>query len=374
MVIDLFGLDAAEVRQRYPAVYQWVLERVKPERDAKGSTKDGTGYAKLWWIHGKPRQEMRKQLAGLSRYIATVETAKHRTFQFLDASVMPDNMLIAVAADDAFTLGVLSSAVHVHWALATGGTLEDRPRYNKSRCFETFPFPCAESVLTPDLKDLIGKLAEQIDTHRKARQSSHADLTLTSMYNVLEQLRTGAPLNTKDKLVHDQGLVGVLKSLHDELDTAVLAAYGWADLVLPADTETLLQRLVALNAQRCSEEAAGTVRWLRPSFQRSQGVQTALAADHTGADSTEADTDDTAANPAPAAITQRPWPAGVPEQIKAVADVLSQARRSLDLEELASHFSGRGRWRERLPTLLDTLLALGLLQQTGQGRWVNTVR
>lgn len=33
MVIDLFGLTVDEVRLKYPAVYQWVLERVKPERD-----------------------------------------------------------------------------------------------------------------------------------------------------------------------------------------------------------------------------------------------------------------------------------------------------------------------------------------------------
>jgi hypothetical protein len=64
-------------------------------------------------------------------------------------------------------LGVLSSSVHEAWALAQGGTLEDRPRYNKSRCFETFPFPDDDTGLTPALRHTIGTLAEQIDTHRK---------------------------------------------------------------------------------------------------------------------------------------------------------------------------------------------------------------
>lgn len=76
---------------------------------------------------------MRKQLAGLPRFIATVETVKHRTFQFLDASILPDNMLIAIASTDALHLGVLSSRVHVEWALAQGGSLEDSPRCNKTR-------------------------------------------------------------------------------------------------------------------------------------------------------------------------------------------------------------------------------------------------
>jgi hypothetical protein len=70
--------------------------------------------------------------------------------------------------------------------------------------------------------------------------------------------------------------VSVLQSLHDELDAAVLQAYGWSDLgpvpwsdeaARAAWTETLLERLVALNAKRAAEEAAGTVRWLRPEFQ-----------------------------------------------------------------------------------------------------------
>lgn len=75
-VIDLFGLSAEQARISFPAVYQRLLERVKPERDAKGTTKDGAGYAAAWWLFGKPRQVMRKQLIGLIRYIATVETAK----------------------------------------------------------------------------------------------------------------------------------------------------------------------------------------------------------------------------------------------------------------------------------------------------------
>ena len=80
MVIDLFGLNADEVRSRYPEVYQRLLERVKPERD-----QNKRESRKLnWWLFGETNPKLRQQLAGLSRYIATVETAKHRTFVFLD--------------------------------------------------------------------------------------------------------------------------------------------------------------------------------------------------------------------------------------------------------------------------------------------------
>jgi hypothetical protein len=221
---------------------------------------------------------LRPALAGLPRYIATVETAKHRTFQFLDASVLPDNKLIAIASDDAAWLGVLSSQVHVDWSLAAGSWLGvgNDPVYVKSRCFETFPFPSDDTGLTPDLTDRIRHLAEQLDAHRKARQAAFDSVTLTGLYNVLDKLRRGEALSPKEKVLHEQGLVSVLRSLHDELDAAVLAAYGWSDLgpVPWADeaaravwTEAVLERLVALNARRAAEEAAGTIRWLRPDFQ-----------------------------------------------------------------------------------------------------------
>jgi hypothetical protein len=56
----------------------------------------------------------------------------------------------------------------------------------------------------------------------------------------------------------------ILKDLHDQIDRATADAYGW-----PHDLsdEQILERLVALNAERAAEEAAGRVRWLRPDYQ-----------------------------------------------------------------------------------------------------------
>ncbi|MCC6440958.1 MAG: class I SAM-dependent DNA methyltransferase, partial [Rhodanobacteraceae bacterium] len=172
MVIDLFGLEADEVRARFPAVYQHVLERVKPERDAN----QRATYRDNWWIFGEPRRAFRPALADLPRYIATVETAKHRSFQFLDAQIAPDNKLICIALDDAFSLGVLSSTVHMRWALASGGWLGvgNDPVYVKTRCFDPFPFPAASEPQQARIRDL----AEQLDAHRKRQQAAHPDLTL----------------------------------------------------------------------------------------------------------------------------------------------------------------------------------------------------
>lgn len=360
LVIDMFGLTAIEVRQKYPAVYQWLLERVKPERDVN---RDG-GIRQNWWIHGRPRSEIRPALVDLPRYIATVETAKHRVFQFLEGSVLPDNKLVVIALQDGLHLGVLSSRVHMSWALASGSWLGvgNDPVYVKSRCFEAFPFPDLDPAGT--LAERIRTLAEQIDSHRKAQLAAHSDATLTAMYNVLEKLRSGETLTIKEKMVHEHGLVGVLKSLHDELDAAVLQAYGWADLTLPDDTDTLLVRLVELNSKRAAEEATGMVRWLRPEFQRSGQVPLNALDDGDGeGDVTEISSVETV-------VMQRPWPAELTEQIKAVAEVLADANRMLNLEGISGYFNGRGRWRERLPILLDTLVALGRARVVDDGRWV----
>ncbi len=376
LVIDLFGLTAKEVRGRFAAIYQWVVERVKPERDQNNRAT----YRDNWWLFGEPRRELRPVLDGLPRYVATVETAKHRIFQFLDASILPDNMLIAIGLDDPHFLGVLSSRVHVTWALAAGGTLEDRPRYNKSRCFETYPFPDANAAIKTRIRDL----AEQLDAHRKRQQVQHADLTLTGMYNVLEKLKSGEALSAKEKVIHEHGLVAVLKTLHDELDRAVLEAYGWSDLapmlevvngnaapVAPATRgdckraldDALLERLVALNAERAAEEQRGVIRWLRPEFQ----IPASGRPQTRGAEQIEIDTgEDVAVAAKPGA--RRPWPAALPEQVRAVADVLAAARTPLTRADIEGCFTGRGPWKRRLPQIFDTLIAVGRVRVVNDGR------
>ena len=271
MVIDLFGLEAEEVRQRFPEVYQHVKSEVKEKIVVTDEKEQKVGrdwnnratYRENWWVFGEPRKELRPALAGLSRYIATVETAKHRVFEFLSGEILPDNRIVVFALSTGFDLGVLCSRIHVIWTLANGGTLEDRPIYTKSRCFDPFPFP----DVTEAQKVAIRAIAEELDTHRKRVLAEHGHLTLTGLYNVLEKLRAGVKpdaLDTDDRRVFDDGLVLILKELHDKLDVAVAEAYGW-----PADLadEEILARLVALNKERAAEEARGLVRWLRPEYQ-----------------------------------------------------------------------------------------------------------
>lgn len=390
-VIDTFALDEQQLRLQFPDAYQWLKDHVKPERDLNPR---GT-YRINWWRHAETRSKFRSALHGLNRFIATSRTARHRTFQFVGAQALPETKVLVIADQDPFALGILSSTPHVAFAERVGGWLGvgNDSTYNHSDCFEKFPFPADDTGLSPALAERIRTLAEQLDAHRKARQAAHETVTLTGMYNVLDKLRRGEALGAKDKLMHEQALVGVLHSLHEELDAAVLAAYGWSDLgPLPwrsadgaearaAWTEALLERLVALNTRRAAEEAAGTIRWLRPEFQdparRAAAIAAAPVAEQTAltlpmpvpepeaaADEPSPDTSPAAA-PSAAAPARTPWPADLKAQLRSVADLLAASPVALSMEQIADRYSGRGPWKKRLPDLLATLEALARARADG---------
>ena len=255
-------------------------------------------------------------------------------------------MLVCLADREASTLGVLSSRPHVQWALALGAVLEDRPRYTKSLCFDPFPFPDC----SPAQRAEIGAIAEELDALRKERLRLHPDLTLTGLYNVVAKLRAGEALTEGERDIHDRGLVGVLRRLHDDLDRAVFAAYGWpADI---SDGEPLT-RIVALNRERWEEEGRGRVRWLRPEFQA--GIRAApIQREMEIADSVAAD-------------LRKAWPRDLAAQFQAVRAALAVQAEPAEPERVASMFV-RAR-RDRVAEVLTTLVSLGQARETAPGRY-----
>lgn len=262
-VIDLHGLKREEVREQFPEVYIHLSETVRNGRQRQAETSptaDARTYADQWWVFGKPRPELRTALAGLRRYIATVETAKHRVFQFLDAAILPDNMLVCVADDDAATLAILSSRAQGVWCRARGGRLEDRPRYTKTACFDSFPFP----VLDEAMRERLRTLGNKLDTHRREVLEGIPDLTLTGLYNLLAAVRADQPLSDSEREMARRAHVVILRELHDEIDQLTAQAYGWPDRQTDAE---MLAALIDINRAREAEERLGRLRWLRPDYQ-----------------------------------------------------------------------------------------------------------
>ncbi|WP_199087532.1 class I SAM-dependent DNA methyltransferase [Bosea sp. ASV33] len=357
MAIDLFGLAAEEVRARFPEVYQHVKLTVKEARNGAGKIigRDANrrdSYRLQWWVFGEPRRELRPALAPLQRYIVTVETAKHRVFQFLDAAILPDNMLVAVGLSDAFHLGVLSSRFHVLWSFHQGATLEDRPRYSKSRCFDPFPFPDASEAQ----KQAIRRSAEALDALRKQVLAAHPDLTLTKLYNVRETIRARNALSAGECSVRDRGLALILDEHHQAIDAAVAAAYGW-----PVDLaeEEVLARLVALNRLRAQEEARGIVHWLRPDYQRPRFGTPGRSGEQVEAILPE---------PIPAAAGKPAFPTEAVGRVAAVLAALAEAPAPIDARAIAARFRQGLKVERAIRAILVSLARVGEISTVDGGR------
>jgi hypothetical protein len=348
LVIDLYGLEIEAIRESSPLVYQWLHDRVRPAREQNKRE----SYRRKWWLFGEPRAGLRIALKGLRRYIATPETSKHRVFTFLEPDVLPDHTVFAIALEDAFSLGVLSSRVHAVWASAAGSRMGvgNDLRWRNVTCFEPFPFPAS----TSRIQERIGIVAETLDRHRKRRQAEHPELTLTDMYNVLEKLRARQPLKEKETVTYEQGAVSVLLELHEELNALVSHAYGWPDNLTD---EEILEHLVVLNAERAQEERRGIVRWLRPEFQNQAGVS---AIQQVVGDASAYAPASTHATQMPA----RPWPKDLPSQIAAVREIaFAGTNDSWSTDRMLRAFEGAK--RRQVETVLESLSALGLLVAIG---------
>jgi hypothetical protein len=335
-VIDFFGLSVEEARQKYPKLYQIVLEQVKPMRDQNNRKT----RRENWWLFGENAPKLRDALSGLSRFIVTPDTSKFKPFVFVDGNLLPDVQLYSVVSSDAWILGVLESSIHKKWLqkiaprMGKGNDL----RWKPAIVFDPFPFPDP----TQAQKQKIRELGERLDAHRKQVQANHPDITITGMYNLLEKLRAGEPFTDKDRDYNQKALVSTLKQIHDDLDRAVFAAYGWDDLIplweqsqnnnAKEDLENqILDRLVALNAERAEEERNGLIRWLRPEYQapEEQVHEPTLEGVIPEAE--------TVVEP----VEQQKWPTKPKDQLTAIRDLLRSTPGEWTVNQIAAQFKGR---------------------------------
>lgn len=217
----------------YEAPFQYVSEHV---RDYRIETKSEARTGVIWWLHQRPRPEMRQALEPLTRYIATTRHSKYLVFSTFSTEIVPDSALIVFARDDYF-FGVLHSRAHELWARRMGtyiGVGNDL-RYTPTTCFETFPLPWhpgEEPKDEPVVRE-VSAAAKRLDELRRnwlapegATEAELKKRTLTNLYN---QRPTW------------------LENAHGRLNRAVLAAYGWPEDITEED---ILKNLLALNLER----------------------------------------------------------------------------------------------------------------------------
>jgi hypothetical protein len=223
------------------------------------------------------------------------------------------------------------------------------PRYQNEMCFDPFPFPAISDEM---LKE--GIRNEALDALH--REIVTARLSITDTYNVLEvldEVRSGTrSLTEQERDIYERGLVSVVEQRLEAINRLVALAYGWDD---DLSNEGILTHLVALNRTRTAEEADGLVRYLRPELQMpGYGPPIALRLPLT------------ATEPPPTSQLLL-WPETLPEQIIAIAGVLSASPKPLLAADIAQAFKSK-RGSTIIP-ILDALAAMGQARKLPNGRY-----
>jgi hypothetical protein len=209
-VINFGEMTEDEARQ-YPDLMAILEQKLKPERIKKDAKK----YPRMvfeWWKYWCARPELMEAIAPLERVLVVARVSSRHAFTFLSSGMVYSDQLIVIKSETFFTFNLLQSQIHELWVRFFGSSLEDRFRYTPTDCFETFPFP-TNWENNPQL-EAIGK--EYYEYRAQLMIANNQGLTTT--YNRFH-----------DPDEYDSAILK-LRDLHNQMDRAVLDAYGWTDL------------------------------------------------------------------------------------------------------------------------------------------------
>lgn len=265
-----------EKAKKYIEPYRIVLEKVKPERQIRkpnGEFKQREPLPQRWWQYAEKRPALYHSIgrgapfnshpsgwnpaaAPLSRVMLKVLTSKHHAFVFVPNEYVFDQTNIVFSLSQNAEFAILQSGVHQVWSLRHGASLETRPRYTPSNCFETYPLPHQDSW---------GDLNEIGSQYSEYRHSIMQDegIGLTKLYNQFHD-----PDYSESHILE-------FRKMHKKIDERVAIAYGWKDLNLTHGFHNVayipegdnlrytiseearldvLRRLLRLNKERYEEE------------------------------------------------------------------------------------------------------------------------
>lgn len=251
-VINFEDMDLVQA-STWRDLIEIVRARVKPERDKLKGNAIALQRKKYWWQFAGRAPNLYEAICGQTRCLVTLRVKKHSFFCLLPVNQVFANTLYVIAYDRYAHFALFQSRVHELWSVFNSSTLEERLTYSASDCFENFPLPNADPESLGSELDRVGEaLHETRKTFTRAR-----GLGLTDTYNLLKSAQCKDPDVIR------------LRSLHEDVDRAVLNAYGWSDIEVPpygdpvsaddwaareAFDDEVIDRLFALNAERAAEE------------------------------------------------------------------------------------------------------------------------
>ncbi len=226
-----------EDAQEYPQALAIVRDRVKSQREAAAAERPIKRYQDLatkWWLFERPNPGLTAAVASLPRFALAGITGKRWLTVWGEPGWRPSITIVAFATADDMDFGVIASKVHEVWARATGSTFKGDMRYTPTSCFATFPWP----EINADHHATIGASTRAVVGLRESACRSRG-IGPRALYNAM-----------------DHGAFSELREAHDELDRAVIAAYGLPTALLD-DEPALLDALFDLNEEASKNPSYG---------------------------------------------------------------------------------------------------------------------
>jgi hypothetical protein len=204
-----FGDMSEEEAREWPDLISIVEDKVKPDR----MKNNREYYSRYWWQYGEKRIDLVRAIESLDRVLVTnAQATTHLGFIFYSPKVVFANSLNIFPLRNYSDFTVLQSSIHEVWARFFSSSMKDDLRYNPTDCFEPFPFP--ENWETNAELESIGQEYYEFRAALMIRNNQG----LTATYNRFHDPE------------EDNSDILKLRQLHTQMDTAVLAAYGWTDI------------------------------------------------------------------------------------------------------------------------------------------------
>ncbi|QTL04820.1 N-6 DNA methylase [Aquabacter sp. L1I39] len=265
-VINVSEFSDEAALKKLPLLHKLISDKVRPEREKLPDNANNKPLKKRWWAYQAPRPELYRRLSARQFCLAHAEISPHLAFRRVPTGPVYIKTAILIDVEAFAGFAALQSRSHELWARFFSSSMKDDLRYTPSDCFRTFPFPT--NFETNPILEAAGEAYHVF----RAQLMIHRNEGLTKAYNGFHARGENG------------GDIARLRTLHHEMDVAVLRAYGWDDLATRAAPEFIeqdadegktpktrldwpsdfkdevLARLLALNATRAAEErAAGLV-------------------------------------------------------------------------------------------------------------------
>ncbi len=290
-VINFFDWNIEKAKE-YKDCFSIIENTVKPEREKIG---DKFGREK-WWLHMRMREKLYSTIAKNKRVLVVARVAKYPLFQFKNVGIVFHEKVVVTSFNGYEEFSILNSCLHQEWIWKYSSTLGSAGlNYSPSDCFDSFPIIASNNLLQKighNYNNFRSQLMQSLKLGLTKTYNQFHNKVLTidvesingksfekkygkeswNLYSHLEVKKEGN-VNYKEAVP----LLFKLRELQKEMDEAVLAAYGWQDIVLnhdfyeveylpendrvrytihPDARKEILKRLLKLNHERFEEEAA----------------------------------------------------------------------------------------------------------------------